>query len=182
MTKTMHDRDDLIVRKVEWLFHVIPLNKLRETNKVTFELVPSFNNIDAVDIVTHQPWARSPWSVWDKDNLWYMHNGQEDNLVTFSGTRFVELYNKEHWVIEKFEVSHAQIKWNGEVILDRAGILGWPTWVFHRPYSPEWSVSMNFAVRNDTFDIDTEFNIYDVDTTTGAYEVVRLGKLDQPNQ
>jgi hypothetical protein len=41
---------------------------------------------------------------------------------------------------------------------------------------------MNFAVRNDTFDIDTEFNIYDVDTTTGAYEVVRLGKLDQPNQ
>jgi hypothetical protein len=30
-------------------------------------------------------------------------------------------------VIEKFEVSHAQIKWNGEVILDRAGILGWPT-------------------------------------------------------
>ena len=111
-----------------------------------------------------------------------MHNGQEDNLVTFSGTRFVELYNKEHWVIEKFEVSHAQIKLNGEVILDRAGILGWPTWVFHRPYSPEWSVSMNFAVRNDTFDIDTEFNIYDVDTTTGAYEVVRLGKLDQPNQ
>jgi hypothetical protein len=83
-------------------------------------------------------------------------------------------------VIEKFEVSHQQIKWKGEVILDRAGILGWPTGVFHRPYSPEGSVSMNFAVRNDKFDIDTEFNIYDVNIETGEYEVVRLGKLDQP--
>jgi hypothetical protein len=53
--------------------------------------------------------------------------------------------------------------------------------VFHRNSSPEWSVSMNFAVRTSKFNIDTEFNIYTLDTSTWSYEVARLWKLDQPN-
>jgi hypothetical protein len=47
-----------------------------------------------------------------------MHNGQEDNLITLHGNRFVELYTKEHGKIESFEISHERIKWNGKVILE----------------------------------------------------------------
>ena len=108
-----------------------------------------------------------------------MHNWQEDNLLTISWNRFVELYTKEHWKIEKFEISKDFIKWNDEVVLDGHWILGWPPKVFHRNYSPEGSISINLAVRNEKFDIDTEFNIYDLDTNTGEYKVERIWKLDQ---
>jgi hypothetical protein len=40
---------------------------------------------------------------------------------------------------------------------------------------------MNFAVRNNKFDLDTEFNIYDLDVHTWEFEVARIWKLDQPS-
>ena len=59
-------------------------------------------------------------------------------------------------------------------------MLVWPTRVFHRITSGEQgSISLNFAVRNPSFDIDTNFNIYDLDTATGRFKVLRLGRADQ---
>ena len=168
-----------IIKEIPGLFHIVPLERLRHTNKVDFDIIPVFDWLNWMDMVTHFPWATSPWIVWDKANLWYMHNWQEDNLLTISWNRFVELYTKEHWKIEKFEISKNCIKWNDEVVLDGHWILGWPPKVFHRNYSPEGSISINLAVRNEKFDIDTEFNIYDLYTNTGEYKVERIWKLDQ---
>jgi hypothetical protein len=47
-------------------------------------------------------------------------------------------------------------------------------------HSPEGSLSTNYAKRLQGFDIDTNFNIYQLDTESGAYDVARLGALDQP--
>lgn len=41
---------------------------------------------------------------------------------------------------------------------------------------------MNFARHFDGFDISTNFNIYDLNTGTGEYSVIRLGASDQPVQ
>ncbi len=181
MSRKIHDRNGEIIKKVEWLFHIIPLKRLRHTDKVDFDVMSLFHEFNGIDIVTHQANAKSPWDVWDFKNLWYMHKWQEDNLITLSGNRYVELYTKENWKIERFEISHERVKWNWEIIHEGPAILGWPTWVFHRNYSPEGSVSMNFAVRDDLFDIDTEFNIYNLDTVSWKYEVARVWKLDQNN-
>ncbi|MDD2907706.1 MAG: hypothetical protein PHH98_03640 [Candidatus Gracilibacteria bacterium] len=179
MQKNIHNRNNEIIKKIEGLFHIIPLKRLRHTDKVDFDVMSFYQEFNGIDIVTHAPGAKSPGSAGGKDGLWYMHNGQEDNLITLSGNRYVELYTKAHGKIERFEISHERIKWNGEIIFEGPAILGWPTGVFHRNYSPEGSVSMNFSVRNDKFDLDTEFNIYDLDTNSGKYTIQRLGKLDQ---
>ena len=177
--KNIHGRDSEIIKKIEWLFHIVPLKKLRHTENVDFDIMSFAWEFNGIDIVKHKPGARSPGNANWKENLWYMHKHQEDNLITLHGNRFIELYTKEHWKVERFEISHECIKWNWEVILEWDWILWWPTNVFHRNYSPDWSISMNFAMRNNEFDIDTEFNIYDLNTKTWEYDVVRVGKLDQ---
>jgi hypothetical protein len=182
MDKNIHSKDSEIIKKIEWLFHVIPLKRLRHTDKVDFDIMSFFHEFNGIDIVTHQPWAYSPWRAWWKSELWYMHRWQEDNLITLSWNRYVELYTKEHWKIEKFEISHNCIKWDWKIIHDWPWILWWPTWVFHRNYSPEGSSSMNFAVRDEKFNVDTEFNIYDLDTKNWEFKVARLWKLDQPSK
>ncbi len=60
-------------------------------------------------------------------------------------------------------------------------MLVWPCGVFHRIVScPEQgSGSVNFAVRYEGFNIRTNFNIYDLDTESGKYKVIREGHLDQ---
>jgi hypothetical protein len=78
-----------------------------------------------------------------------------------------------------FEVSYEEIKLNWKVIHEGLAILWWNIWVFHRNHSPEGSVSQNFAVRNEKFDLDTEFNIYKLNTLTWEYKVERIGKEDQ---
>lgn len=180
MEKAIHNKNDKIIKKVEGLYHVIPLQKLRHTENVDFEVMSFFEEFNWIDIVTHQPWARSPWKVNEKWNHWYMHPSQEDNMITLSWNRFVELYTKAHWKIETFEISHERIKLNWEIVLEWPWILGWPTWVFHRNYSPEGSVSINFAVRWSHFNLDTEFNIYDLNINTWEVHIARIWKLDQP--
>ena len=179
MDNFVHNKNKEIIKKVEGLFHIIPLKRLRHTNKVDFDIMSFYDEFNGIDIVTHEPWARSPWTVWDKNELWYMHKWQEDNLITLSGNRYVELYDMDNKKVERFEISHEIIKHNWEIIHEGPAILWWPTNVFHRNYSPEGSVSMNFAVRTNKFDLDTEFNIYELNTNNWEYEVIRIGKLDQ---
>ena len=180
MDKNIHEKNDKIVKKVEGLYHIIPMKQLRHTENVDFEVMSFFEEFNWVDIVKHESWARSPGSVnWEWD-YWYMHPAQEDNLITLHGNRYVELYTKEHWKVERFEISYDRVKLNWEIIHEWPAILGWPTGVYHRNYSPEGSISMNFAVRSEKFDLDTEFNIYDVNTEFWEVRTVRLWKLDQP--
>ena len=182
MSEFVHNRNDDIIKKQEWLFHIIPIKRLRSTNKVDFDVMELYEEFNWIEIVTHKPWARSPWSVWEKDELWYMHRWQEDNLITLSWNRYVELYDMENKKIEHFEISHDCIRHNWAMIYEGPAVLWWPANVFHRNHSPKGSVSMNFSVRTEKFDLDTEFNIYSLDTLTWEFEVARIWKLDQFNK
>ena len=182
MDKFVHNKNNEIIKKKQWLFHIIPLKRLRHTNKVDFDVMSLYEEFNWIDIVTHEPWAKSPGSASGENELWYMHEWQEDNLITLSWNRYVELYDMENNNVERFEISHEMIKHNWEIVHEWPAILWWPTNVFHRNYSPEGSVSMNFAVRTGKFDIDTEFNIYDLDIVTWEYSIARAWKLDQFKQ
>ncbi len=182
MAKYLSQEIDSIIKKNEWLWYIIPIKKLRETTKVEFDAFPLFREINGIDIVNHEPEARSPsLPNWDSD-VWYMHPWQEDNLVTLHGNRFVELYNFKTKKIDIFQISHDKIILNWETIHIWSAILWWPEWVFHRNYSPKWSISMNFAVRDEKFNIDTEFNIYKLDLKTGDYKIARIWSEDQPKR
>ncbi len=176
-----HSDDSIISKKIEGLYHIIPFKLLRNTNKVNFHTIPKMERITGIERVVHEEGALSPGSVGDTKKPWYMHTSQEDNLITLNGTRLVELYHPEFKEIATFEISPNAIKLNGEIILEGPGILGWPTGVFHRNSSPYQggSSSLNLGVQYPEFDIDSEFNIYDVNTETGEYKVIRNGFLDQ---
>ena len=58
----------------------------------------------------------------------------------------------------------------------------WPAGIFHRIISgDEGSISVNFATRTSEFDKNDNFNIYDLCTTTGEYNVIKDGSDDQPD-
>ncbi|BBP44448.1 hypothetical protein [Thiosulfativibrio zosterae] len=166
---------------IENLCFIIPLKPLRATPKVNFYSVEGvLEGLSGIDLVIHEPGGKSPLIAGNDTWFWYMHTDQEDKLVVHQGKRLVELYSKAHGQIEKFEVSQQGIKHNGETIYEGAAILGWGIHVFHRVHSPEGSLSTNYASRLNTFDINTNFNIYELNTQTGDYTVARIGALDQP--
>jgi len=180
MANYLSEEKESIVASQPGVWYIIPIKKLRETTSVEFDAFPLFREINWIDIVRHEPGARSP-SLPDGDHdVWYMHPGQEDNLITLCGNRIVELYNPNTKSIEVFEISHERIKLNWELLHEGPAILWWNIDIFHRNHSPEWSVSQNFAVRDDKFNLDTEFSIYKLNTETGEYKVARVWKLDQP--
>ena len=54
--------------------------------------------------------------------------------------------------------------------------------IFHRIISgEEGSISINFATRTSEFDLNNNFNIFNLNTKTGEYEVIKEGKDDQPD-
>lgn len=110
-----------------------------------------------------------------------MHPHQEDNLMVLHGTRDIDIYTPDHGKVEHFSVTADHVCHNGEICYMGAAMLVWACNVFHRIISsPEnGSASVNFAVRNDGFDIKTNFNIYDLNTETGKFTVIREGHLDQ---
>ncbi|AZR81806.1 MULTISPECIES: hypothetical protein [Piscirickettsiaceae] len=166
---------------IEHLCFIIPLKPLRNTPNVQFFSVEGVTDgLAGVDLVIHEPGGKSPLIAGDDTWYWYMHTDQEDKLVVHQGKRLVELYSEKHGQVERFEVTADAVYHNGEKIHDGAAILGWEPYVFHRVHSPEGSLSTNYAKRLQGFDIDTNFNIYQLDTESGAYDVARLGALDQP--
>ena len=179
MEKWIHYANSNFIKRVEGLYHIVPIKSFRKTKDVNFELMPLWIWCHWIDIVTHSKGAHSPWEINWVWNHWYKHLWQEDNLITLHWYRNVELFSIEHWKIEKFEVSHDRIKLNWEVVYEGAAMLWWPINVFHRNCSPVGSVSINWVIRFDNFDIDTEFNIYDLDLNTLESKTVRIWKLDQ---
>lgn len=157
----------------------IPLKPLRRTPNVEFDLIPVVPHLDSIDRVLHQPGARSPTIAGRDEHLWYMHPSQDDNLLVFHGKRIVELWSTAHPHVETFEVTPEKVMHGDKVVYDGPCIFGWPVNAFHRVKSPEGSISLNFAQHSEGFDIDTNFSIYELNTETGEYKVVREGHLDQ---
>ena len=172
------------IEKIENVYEIIPLELLRVTQDVKFDVIPKTKvpQVDAVDRVLHAPGALSPGSVGEVKRPWYMHTFQADNLMVFSGKRFVELYTVEHGKIEEFIVTPDYIEHNGKLVYDGGAMLVWPRYVFHRILSDEevGSASVNLATHYEGFDIRTNFNIYDLNPETGEHWVIREGHQDQP--
>ena len=175
--------DVKIFEEVPGLYRIIPLNLFRKTPGVVFDNVPvkAFSKISAIDRVIHVSNAVSPGPVGEIHRPWYMHTHQDDNLVVLHGTRHADIYTSAHGKIESFIVTPDQVKKNGKVVFDGPAMVGWPRGVFHRILSmEEGSAAINFAVHHEGIAMRTNFNIYDLDTATGKFRVIREGYIDQP--
>jgi hypothetical protein len=174
--------DAEVFEEVPGLYKIIRLNLFRKTPGVVFDNVPvkAFPAISAIDRVIHEGNAVSPGPVGGVEQPWYMHPHQDDNLVVLYGTRVVDIYTRKHGKIESFIVTPHRIKKNGEIIVDGPVMLVWPRGVFHRIRSTEeGSAAINFAIHYEGIDIRTNFNIYDLDTVTGNFRLIRQGYIDQ---
>ena len=92
------------------MYRIIPLRVLRRTTGVMFdEMVPSdIPKIHGIDRVIHGPNSISPGPVEDSPipvkRPWYMHPGQDDNLLVLQGTRYIDIFcpntkNKASFII-----------------------------------------------------------------------------------
>jgi hypothetical protein len=173
----------MILEEVENFYRIITLKELRKTENVRFDVLDTSQipHIDSVDRVIHGPGALSPGSVGAVERPWYMHPHQADNLMVLHGTRSVELYSPKLKRVEQFTVTANKVCRGNEVCYTGAAMLVWPCNIFHRIVScPEHgSCSVNFAVHYEGFDIRTNFNIYDLNTETGEFNMIRAGYLDQ---
>jgi hypothetical protein len=172
----------MIISEVPGLYKLLSLNSFRKTAGVVFDAFPmeGIGRIDAIDRVLHDQAAQSPGPVGLIERPWYMHPCQDDNLMVLFGTRFVDVYSIEHGKIESFTVTPNTVYKNNKLLYDGASVLIWPRNVFHRIVSgQEGSASINLATHYDGFDITTNFNIYDLNTETGQYALIRKGEKDQ---
>lgn len=173
-----------ILEEVEGLYRVVALKPLRRTPGVQFDMVKleALLRIDAIDRVIHEGGAISPGPVGDVERPWYMHTAQDDNLLVLHGIRHVDIFTPDHGNVEHFTVTADHVMRDGKVLHEGAAMLVWPRGVFHRIESDSTtgSASLNLATHYDGFDIKTNFSIYDLDTETGAYRVIREGAQDQP--
>lgn len=171
-----------VFEEVQDLYKIITFDKFRETPGVIFDLVPvdELPRIDSIDRVVHKIDAISPGSVGGVERPWYMHPHQADNLLVMHGTRIIDIYTKKHGRIETFTVTPDRIEKDGKVLYEGGAMLVWPRLVFHRIRSgKEGSASINFAVHYEGFNIETNFNVYDLDTATGRFNLLRKGSADQ---
>ena len=171
-----------IFKEVEGLYKIIPLKLFRKTEGVSFNILPKeiVPKVDAVDRVIHSKSAVSPGPVGDVAAPWYMHPHQDDNLMVLQGVRHVDIYTRAHGKIESFVVTPDKIMQNGQTVFDSAALLVWPRGVFHRIKSGEdGSASVNLATHYEGIDMRTNFSIYDLDTGTGKFKVIREGHQDQ---
>lgn len=170
------------------MYRIIPLRILRRTSGVKFdEMVPSdIPKIHGIDRVIHGPNSVSPGPVEDSPvpvkRPWYMHPGQDDNLLVLQGTRYVDIFCPKTLQKASFIVTPDRVYKNEKIYIDSPAMVVWPAGVFHRIISGvEGSISVNFSTRTDKFDINDNFNIYNLCTTTGDYQLLRDGSDDQPD-
>ena len=170
------------------LYRLIPLRVLRRTTGVKFdEIVPSdIPRIDGIDKVIHSPNSISPGPVEDTvppiKRPWYMHKGQDDNLMVLQGTRYVDVFNPKNKEKASFVITPDKVFKNDKLYYDGPAMIVWPAGIFHRIISgEEGSISVNFATRTKDFDLDDNFNVYDLCLNTGDYRLLKDGIEDQPD-
>ena len=170
------------------LYRIIPLRVLRRTAGVKFdEMVPSdIPRIDGIDRVIHGPNSLSPGPVEDATppvkRPWYMHKGQDDNLMVLKGTRYVDIFKPETKERASFILTPDKVYKNEKLYYNGPAMIVWPAGIFHRIISgDEGSISVNFATRTRQFDIEDNFNIYDLNVHTGEHRILKEGIEDQPD-
>jgi|TARA_B110000285_G_C15140069_1_gene630117 hypothetical protein len=170
------------------LYRLFPMRILRRTSGVKFdEMVPSdIPIIHGIDRVIHGPNSISPGPVEDSTvpvkRPWYMHSGQDDNLMVLQGTRYVDIFNPNTKEKASFIISPEKVYKNDKLYYDGPAMVVWPAGIFHRIISgDEGSISINFATRTNKFDINDNFNIYDLNLYTGEPRVIKHGDEDQPD-
>jgi hypothetical protein len=174
--------ESAIVREIPGFYRVVALQPFRRTEGVSFDILPRdlVPKIHAVDRVIHRTRAVSPGPVGNIVEPWYMHPHQDDNLIVLQGERHVDIYIKDHGRVESFVITPERIEQGGRLLYDGAALLVWPRGVFHRIKSgSNGSASINLATHYKGIDMRTNFNIYDLDTETGTFRVIREGHLDQ---
>ena len=111
-----------------------------------------------------------------------MHRGQDDNLMVLQGTRYIDVYNPKSKDKASFIVTPDRVYKNDKLYYDGPAMVVWPAGIFHRIISgSEGSISINISTRTDDFDLKDNFDIYDLDTKTGEYSVIKNGIEDQPD-
>ena len=171
-----------IIAEVPGFYKVIALQPFRKTEGVSFDILPKdlIPKIDAIDRVIHKHKAVSPGPVGEVHEPWYMHPYQDDNLMVLQGVRYVDIYTRDHGRIESFIITPERLEHDGELLYDGPALLVWPRAVFHRIKSGDnGSASINLATHYEGIDMRTNFSIYDLDTETGKFKVIREGYLDQ---
>ncbi len=170
------------------MYRLIPLRMLRRTSGVKFdEMVPSdIPKIHGIDKVVHAPNSLSPGPVEDITppcrRPWYMHPGQDDNLMVLQGTRYIDIYCPKRKEKASFIVTPDQVFKNDKLYYDGPAMIVWPAGIFHRIISgEEGSISLNFSTRNEKFNLEDNFNIYKLSTVTGEHIVIKEGSEDQPD-
>lgn len=170
------------------MYRIIPLRALRRTSGVLFdEMVPSdIPKIHGIDRVIHGPNSVSPGPVEDSPipvkRPWYMHPGQDDNLLVLQGTRYIDIFCRKTKNKASFIVTPDKIYKNDKLYFNGPAMVVWPAGIFHRIISgEEGSISVNFATRTKKFDLKDNFNIYNLCTATGDYHLLRDGSDDQPD-
>lgn len=174
--------DHPVLMEEPGFWRIIKLRQFRRTEGVSFDIMPMevLPRIDGIDRVIHKRHAISPGAVGDVARPWYIHSHQEDNLLVLQGKRTAEIYNLKHRRVEVFTVTPDYVERNGVLIHDGPAMVVWSVNVFHRiTTGDEGSASINFAVRHPGFDIDTAFDIFELDTATGEHRRIREGRLDQ---
>lgn len=170
------------------MYRLIPLRMMRRTKGVVFdEMVPSdIPKIDGIDKVIHGANSISPGPVEDSTppckRPWYMHPGQDDNLMVLQGTRYIDIFCTKRKEKASFIVTPEKIYKNDKLYYDGAAMVVWPAGIFHRIISgDEGSISINFATRTKQFDMSNNFNIYELNTYSGNHTVIKDGTEDQPD-
>ena len=151
------------------MYRLIPLRLLRRTSGVKFdEMVPSdIPKIHGIDRVVHGPNSISPGPVEDwtppVKRPWYMHTGQDDNLMVVQGTRYIDIYCPKRKEKASFIVTPDKIFKNDKLYYDGPAMIVWPAGIFHRIISgEEGSISINFATRTKEFSLEDNFNVYNL--------------------
>ena len=170
------------------LYRLIPLRVLRRTSGVMFdEIVPSdIPKIHGIDRVIHSANSISPGPVEDSvppvQRPWYMHPGQDDNLMVLQGTRYVDIYNPTSSEKASFIITPEKVYKNEKLYYDGPAMVVWPAGIFHRIITgEEGSISVNFSTRKKNFDLKDNFNVYDLCVNSGEYRLLRDGYEDQPD-
>ena len=170
------------------MYRLIPMRILRRTTGVKFdEMVPSdIPTINGIDRVIHAPNSISPGPVEDctppVKRPWYMHPGQDDNLMVVQGTRYVDIYDPTKKQKASFVVTPDKIYKNNKLYYDGPAMIVWPAGIYHRIISgDEGSISINFSTRTSNFDLKTNFNVYDLCVMTGKSTLLKDGEEDQPD-
>tara|TARA_B110000858_G_C17799599_1_gene474519 strand:- start:1536 stop:2096 length:561 start_codon:yes stop_codon:yes gene_type:complete len=170
------------------MYRLIPLRILRRTQGVKFdEMVPSdIPKIHGIDRVIHGPNSVSPGPITDSPvpikRPWYMHYGQDDNLLVLQGTRYIDIFDSKKLIKASFIVTPDKVYKNDKLYYNGPAMVVWPAGIFHRIISgEEGSISVNFSTRTSKFSLTDNFNIYNLCTETGDYTLLKDGSDDQPD-